>query len=122
MLLLTVCINYVSIYFKTSNETELDLNDNPAYATKTIRQRDLAHGVTNISKGTELSQAVTDELVPTYETVLPSSAQIETRHGSQSGKDMNQQEPTYEIVQQPSAQVSGQKKEDEYDKLNRELL
>jgi hypothetical protein len=113
---------------KTSDATKLNLNDNPAYATKTTCQRNLAYIVTTISTGEpEKSQvAVINEVEPTYEMVQSSSAQAKKRPGSQTGIDTNQLEPAYETVQQSSAQMetrSGSPKdEDEYDKLNREIL
>ena len=103
----------------------MNLNNNPAYVTKTICQRNLAYVVTDIGTGEpDKSQAVINEIEPTYEMVWPSSAQAKQRPGSQTGKD-NQPEPTYEIVQQSSAQMekgSGSpKNEDDYDKLDREI-
>ena len=104
----------------------MNLNNNPAYVTKTTCQRNLAYVVTDISTGeTDKSQAVINEIEPTYEIVQPSSAQAkQTGPGSQTGED-NQLEPTYETVQQSSAQMekrSGSpKNEDDYDKLDREV-
>ena len=87
----------VYICFKISNATELLLNNNPAYAIKTTHQRDLAYEVTSISTGEpQTSQAATNELEPTYETV--------------------------QLSQQSSVQMpSSRKDEDDYDKLNRDL-
>ena len=96
------------ICFKISNATDLNLNNNQAYAIKITHQRDLAYEVTSIGES-QTSQAETDELEPdlepTYETVQPSSAQIIERSGSQTSEDMNQLEPTYETVQLSSAQM-----------------
>ena len=110
------------IYFKISNATDLNLNNNQAYAIKITHQRDLAYEVTTISTGEpETSQAVTNELEselePTYETVQLSSAQTKKRPGSQTGENTSQLEPNYEnlIIQQSSVQTSSsQKDEDDY--------
>ena len=100
----------------------MNLNNNPAYATKTTCQRNLAYEVTDISTDEpDKSQAVINEIEPTYEMVQPSSAQAKKGPCSQIGEEL---EPTYEKVQQSSAQMDrnpgSQKDEDEYDKLNRE--
>ena len=105
-------------YFKTSNATNLNLNNNPAYVTKTTCQRNPAYVVTDIGTGEpDKSQTVINKIEPTYEMVQPSSAQAKQRPGSQTGED-NQLEPTYETVQQSSAQMekrSGSpKNEDDY--------
>jgi hypothetical protein len=115
------------IYFKNSDVTKLNLNNNPAYATKTTCERNLAYKITGISTDKpEQSHAVTNEIEPTYEVVQLSSAQANKRPGSLTGEDINQLEPTYETVQQPSAQMEkglgSPKDEDEYNKLNREIL
>ncbi|MCG8623752.1 MAG: hypothetical protein MJE68_17390, partial [Proteobacteria bacterium] len=115
-------------YFKTSNVTNLNLNNNPAYVTKTTCQRNLAYVVTDIGTGEhDKSQAVINEIEPTYEMVQPSLAKAKQRPRSQTGKD-NHLQPTYEIVQQSSAQMAMEKgsgspkNEDDYDKLDREIL
>ena len=89
-----------------SNATEMNLSNNPAYATKTTHERDLAYAVTSISTDEpEKSQAAMNQLEPTYEIVQPSSAQTKNRPGSETSEDANQLEPTYEIVQLPSARI-----------------
>ena len=108
---------------QTSNAASLNLNNNPAYVTKTTCQRNLAYVVTDISTGKpNKSQAVINEIEPTYEMVQPSSAQAKKGPCSQIGEEL---EPTYETVQQSSTQMDRRpgspKHEDEYDKLNREV-
>ena len=117
----------IQCYFKISNATNLNLNNNPAYVTKTTCQRNPAYEVTDIGTGEpDKSQTVINEIEPTYEMVQSSTAQGKQRPGSQIGED-NQLEPTYEIVQQieSSAQMEkgpgSPKNEDDYNKFDREV-
>jgi hypothetical protein len=107
----------------------LNLNDNPAYETKTTCQRNLAYIVTTISTGepekSEVAVINDSKVEPTYEMIQLSSVQAKKRPGNETGEDTNQLEPTYEMVQQSSTQMEkgpgSPKDEDEYDQLKREI-
>ena len=69
----------------------MNLNNNPAYKTRTILQRNLAYEVTSIRMSVpDESQIEPNQLEPVYEIIQPSSSEINTtimRSDSEKGED-----------------------------------